>query len=146
VKAKILVVDDDPAARRILVLLLQTTGTVLEASNGKEALRIIEAERPRLMVLDMTMPGMSGLEVLKAAGDAVAAMTVLVLTGKDDIESAKQALELGAAEYITKPFDCALLKDKVRRCVEVVPEDDRKSRGLPWRTVTGELEEPLEIK
>lgn len=133
---KILVVDDDPAARRILALLLQATGEVLEASSGGEALRIIEAERPRLMLLDMTMPGMSGLEVLKAPQTSAAKMTILMLTGQNDIELAKQALALGAAEYITKPFDLAHLKEKVERCMGSVRENERKEGGPPWRTVS----------
>lgn len=132
---KILVVDDDPAARKILSLLLETTGEVLEASTGDEALRIIEAERPQLMLLDMTMPGMSGLEVLKASQNSAVMMTIIMLTGQNDIGLAKRALELGAAEYITKPFDLAHLKEKVKRCVEAGPEDKKEDAGLPWRTV-----------
>jgi len=132
---KILVVDDDLAARRILVLLLESTYEVLQAETGDEALRIIAGRRPRLVLLDMTMPGMSGLEVLKAAQIPAEPMTVIVLTGRNDIELAKKALELGAAEYITKPFDLAHLKEKVKYTMETVPGDKRKDGGLPWRTV-----------
>ena len=123
---KILVVDDDPAARRMLTLLLETTGEVLEASSGDEALPIIAAERPRLMLLDMTMPGMSGLEVLKASQIYAGTMTTIVLTGQNNVELAQQALALGAAEYITKPFDIARLKEAVKRCVEAVPDEKTK--------------------
>jgi len=133
--AKILVVDDDPAARRILTLLLQASGEVLEAASGDEALRIIEAERPRLMLLDMTMPGMSGLGVLKAVRASEAGITIIVLTGQNDIELAKRALELGAVEYITKPFDLAHLKEKVLSCLGADPNAIRKDDGPPWRTV-----------
>ncbi|MDD5305364.1 MAG: response regulator [Elusimicrobia bacterium] len=136
---KILVVDDDPAARRILTLLLQTTGEVLEAATGDEALRIIAAQRPRLMLLDMVMPGMSGLEVLKAAQTSVGTMAILVLTGQNDIELAKRALALGAAEYITKPFDLPLLKEKAARCLAAAPKDKGEDGGPPWRTVDGAL-------
>jgi DNA-binding response OmpR family regulator len=132
---KILVVDDDPAVRRMLTLLLQTTAEVLTASSGDEALRIIEADRPRLMLLDMTMPGMSGLDVLRAPQTSAAKMTIIVLTGRNDIELAKRALELGAEEFITKPFDLAHLKEKVKSCVEAVPSDGRKKDGPPWHTV-----------
>lgn len=134
---KILVVDDDPAARRILVLLLESTGEVFEASSGAEALRLIAAERPRLMLLDMSMPGLSGLDVLKAAQGGDAAMTILMLTCATDMELAKRALELGAEEFITKPFDCEHLKEKVKRCLEVSSGDVKKDVGLPWRTVSG---------
>lgn len=132
---KILVVDDDPAARKILTRLLHANGRIFEAASGAEALRLIEAERPRLMLLDMVMPGMSGLDVLKARQTSAAAMVILVVTGQADIELAKQALEFGAMEYITKPFDLPRLKDKVTRCLAAAPEDKRKDDGLPWRTV-----------
>ena len=130
---KILVVDDDPAARRILTLLLQTTGDILEASTGDEALRIIAAERPGLMLLDMTMPGMSGLEVLQACRTSNAMMTIIVVTGRNDIELAKRALELGAVEYVTKPFVLPELKEKVKRCLGAVPGDGSGRGGAPWR-------------
>jgi DNA-binding response OmpR family regulator len=132
---KILVVDDDPVARKLLTCLLQTTGEVLEASTGVEALRIIEAERPRLMVLDMTMPGMSGIEVLQALKAAGVVMTIIVLTGRNDIELAKRALELGAVEYITKPFDLAYLADRVKRCMKALVAEGKEDSGVPWRTV-----------
>lgn len=132
---RILVVDDDPADRKILTCLFQTTGEVLEATTGDEALRIIEAERPRLMLLDMIMPGMSGLEVLQACQASAVMMTIIVLTSQNDIELAKRALELGAAEYITKPFVLANLKEKVERCVKAIPRDKGKDSGAPWRIV-----------
>ena len=111
-----LVVDDDPEVREALVLAFKTHYTVLEASSGTDALRLL-AENPRLMLLDMSMPDMGGLEVLAAARDVVAGMTVLMLTGENDIDLAKQALALGAAEYITKPFDWDQLKERVGRCM-----------------------------
>ncbi|MCX5795938.1 MAG: response regulator [Elusimicrobia bacterium] len=138
---RILVVDDDPADRKILACLFETTGEVIEASTGEEALRIIEAERPRLMMLDMVMPGMSGLEVLQACQASAVTMTIIVLTSQNDIELAKRALELGAVEYITKPFVLANLKEKVERCVKVVPEDKGKDDGRPWRIV-GQIDAP----
>jgi DNA-binding response OmpR family regulator len=138
---KILVVDDDPAVRRMLCLLFEGTAEVLQASSGEEALRLVGAERPRLMLVDMTMPGMSGLETLTAAHAAVPAMTIIMLTGKVDVELAKRALELGAVEYVTKPFDLPRLKEKVRSCLDAVPED----HGAPWRVVPPE-ENLTEIK
>lgn len=132
---KILVVDDDPAARKLLTLSLETTGKVLVAATGAEALRIIAAERPRLMLLDMTMPGMSGLAVLKAARTHAVNMTIIMVTGQNDIELAKQALALGAEEYITKPFDLPQLKKKVERCMKAAPKDAKRDGRPPWRTV-----------
>ena len=126
---KILVVDDDPAARRIIVQLFEASAEVLEASNGADALKMVEAQRPRLMILDMTMPGMSGLEVLKARQTSAVAVVTLVVTGRDDIELAKQALALGAAEYITKPFDLDRLLGEVERILR----PSGKPTARPWR-------------
>jgi DNA-binding response OmpR family regulator len=113
---KMLVVDDDPQVREALVLAFRTHYTVLEASSGADALRLL-SESPRLMLLDMSMPGMTGLEVLAAARETVAGMTVIMLTGENDIDLAKRALALGAAEYITKPFEWDQLKERVGRCM-----------------------------
>lgn len=137
---KLLVVDDDPDIRKTLVLLLRMSGEVFEASTGEEALRIIEAERPRLMLLDVAMPGMCGLEVLRALQGAPA-MTIIMLTSNNDVELAKRALDLGAAEYITKPFDWSHLKDKVERSMEVASGSgsEKEGRWLPWRTVIGPI-------
>ncbi|MDP3543416.1 MAG: response regulator [Elusimicrobiota bacterium] len=126
---KLLVVDDDPEMRRALVQSLGEAYEVLEAPTGRDALLILASQRPRLMLLDMTMPGMSGLEVLAAAPDIVKAMTVLMLTGENDVELAKRALDLGADEFITKPFDWPRLKDKVERSMNVTPGGS----GRPWR-------------
>jgi DNA-binding response OmpR family regulator len=131
---KILVVDDDADARRILVRLLKATGTVLEAATGAEALRLIEDEKPRIMLLDIIMPGMSGLQVLEASRPYGVPMTIIMLTGQKDIELAKRALGLGATEYITKPFDLADLKDKIKLCLESAPKDAKKDGAPPWRT------------
>ena len=137
-KNKILVVDDDSSVRRMLTLLFDAACVVLLAANGEEALAIVAAQRPRLMLLDMTMPGMSGLEVLKAAHAEVPAMTVIMLTGAVDVELAKKALELGAVEYVTKPFDLTRLKEKVLRSLETISTDDRNNHGLPWKVVEPE--------
>ena len=138
-KNKILVVDDDPSVRRMLTLLFDATCTVLLAASGEEALKMLAAQRPRLMLLDMTMPGMTGLEVLKASHAAAPAMTVIMLTGAVDVELAKKALELGAVEYVTKPFDLTRLKEKVLRSLETISTDDRNNHGLPWRVVEPEI-------
>lgn len=138
---RLLVVDDDPEVRKTLVLLFGTSCEVLEASTGEEALRIIEVERPRLMLLDMTMPGMSGLEVLQALRDTAEAMTIIMLTSKSDVELAKRALDLGAVEYMTKPFDWSHLKEKVTRSMGLASGlgSEKEGRWLPWRTVIGPI-------
>lgn len=132
---KILVVDDDQAVRKMLSLLFESTAEVLTAATGEEGLRLLSAQRPRLMLVDMVMPGMSGLDVLKAARALNPALPIIMLTGKTDMELAKKALELGAVEFVTKPFEMSSLKDKVMRSLGTLSPDDRNNHGLPWRVV-----------
>lgn len=108
--------------RNALALAFRTRYEVLSASSGADALKL-RSERPRLMLLDMSMPGMTGLEVLAAARETVAGMTVIMLTGVNDIDQAIRALVLGATEYVTKPFDWDQLKDRMGRCMGPVPGD-----------------------
>lgn len=137
-KPKILVVDDDPAVRKMLSLLFEASCEVLLASTGEEGLRLVAAQRPRLMLLDVVMPGIGGLEVLKAARAILPALTVIMLTGQTDMDLARKALDLGAVEFVTKPFEMASLKDKIGRSLETLPAGGRDDHGLPWRVVEPE--------
>ena len=118
---KILVVDDELDVRMTIAQALEGAGEVLEAATGEEALRIIAAERPRVIVLDLEMPGMSGIALLEALQAAAAPMTVMILTGQSDAEVKKRVLELGVAEYIDKPPDWNLLQEKVQRFLDAAP-------------------------
>jgi len=131
---QILIVDDDPAIRSMMVSFLGTIAEVLVAATGEEALRLIAARRPALMLLDMTMPGMSGLDVLNARRDSGSSMTTIMLTSENDIGIAQRCLELGAVEYVTKPFDWPELREKVKRCLGTA-KDARNASGVPWKTV-----------
>ncbi len=122
--AKLLIVDDDPDIRKTLSFLLDSSAVILEAASGFDALRIIKEEKPALMLLDNVMPIMSGFEVLRRAKEIDAKLQVVMLTSEDDIEIAKQALELGAAQYITKPFDAEDLRKMVARLLAPEPETD----------------------
>jgi len=128
--AKILIVDDDAALRKILRMTLVPVCEVLEASDGPEALRLIKAEKPRLILLDITMPEMGGIEVLQKARLIDPSLIVLMLTGSNDLDVAKRALENGALAYITKPFEPDSLRSEVQRLLAV--DNDRPS-DRPWR-------------
>lgn len=127
---KLLVVDDDPALCQMLRRILGSIGEVLTATNGVDALRLLEAEKPSLMLLDVVMPEMSGLEVLRAARRLDQGLVVLMLTGSSDLEIAKRALEEGASAYFTKPFEREVLCAEVDRLMGL-PEGD--ASGRPWR-------------
>ena len=110
----LLVVEDEKAIRNALSIVLASGGyRVLEATTGKEALSMASSHCPRLIVLDMGLPDMDGLEVL----DALRAWTllpVIVLSARDQEASKVEALDRGADDYITKPFSNAELLARVR--------------------------------
>jgi DNA-binding response OmpR family regulator len=140
---KILVVDDDPDMLQILQWTLASVGDVLSAAEGGTALRLVEDEKPRLILLDVAMPGMSGIEVLRAAHGLDPTAIIVMLTGLCDIAIAKEALDCGARAYITKPFDDGYLRGEVERLLEgggsKPPPDsgDGGASGRPWRVRQG---------
>lgn len=126
---KILIVDDDADLRASLAAVLSPLFGVLAASSGAEALDILEKQRPLLMLLDVSMPGLSGLDVLAAAKAADPALLVVMLTSQQDIEIAVKALNLGATEYVTKPFDADYIRAEVSR---LTGSPDAPPNDRPW--------------
>ncbi len=101
----ILIVDDDLMVRNVLEQLLQRKGyNIKGVSDGKEALEFIKSNRVDLVVTDISMPGMSGFELLQVIKKTYPQIGVIMMTGHGDIYSVKEALSLGADEYMTKPF------------------------------------------
>ncbi len=112
--AKILVVDDEPAIRRLLRNTLERAGyEIIEARNGKEAITIAAAELPSAILLDLGLPDRDGLgliPLLRRDG----ATTVLVVSARDATDEKVSALDLGADDFVTKPFDTEELLARVR--------------------------------
>lgn len=103
-QAKVLVIDDDEGVRRAYQRSLQTVHCDVEAvSNGEDALRMLAHRRFDVLLLDLRMPGMDGMSVLQAAKQTAPASQVIVITGYPTVESAKQAVRLGAYDYLAKP-------------------------------------------
>ncbi len=101
--AKILIVDDDPKIRMILSDLLTAEGyRIVEAEDGEKAIKIAEKENPSLVILDLLMPKMSGLEVLNHFREQMQDIMVIVLTAYGTVESAVEAMKLGAHDYLIK--------------------------------------------
>lgn len=134
---KILIVDDDPDMLTVLRWALAAVGEVLEACEGRAALRLVENEKPRLILLDVAMPGMGGIEVLRAARLLDPTIIIVMLTGLCDIGVAKEALDCGARAYVTKPFDGNYLRAEVQRLLETAkPQaaaEAEDESGRPWR-------------
>ncbi|HJP65909.1 MAG TPA: adenylate/guanylate cyclase domain-containing protein [Actinomycetota bacterium] len=115
----VLVVDDDAVNRKLLIALLEREGhRVTVAETGGDALRILKQEdRPfDVVLLDLVMPEMDGYEVLDAmrADDRLRPLPVVVITSVDELDSAVKCIEMGADDYLSKPFDPVLLSARVR--------------------------------
>jgi CheY-like chemotaxis protein len=115
---KILVVDDEPEFCRLLASVLTEMGhEVSTASGGRQGLAKIRKNPPDLVFLDIKMPRMDGLECLRRLRKSKRKPVIVVMTGFGDIQSAREALRLGAEEYISKPFDLDDLKQLVNELV-----------------------------
>ena len=113
---KILVVDDDAGLRRSLSLILSDGGyEVLAASDGPEGLAIAERERPQMILCDVRMPGMSGLEFLDTYREKGGESPVLVMTAYGSLDVAVDAVNRGAADYLSKPFSADEVLLRVRK-------------------------------
>lgn len=115
----VLIVDDNDVNRFIAAHVLEARGfTVIQASDGAEAVRLTFEQRPGVVVLDIQMPGMSGLEVLgriRGASDAdVAATRVIAATALAMVEDRQRCLAAGADRFIARPFSMKQLVDEVR--------------------------------
>jgi DNA-binding NtrC family response regulator len=105
-KTKILVIDDDEAVRRSHVRILASTHCNVEMVwNGNEALRVMEQHAFDVVLLDLRMPGMHGMAVLKTIKGRWPESEVIIITGYPTVESAKEAVTLGAYDYLAKPVD-----------------------------------------
>jgi len=111
---KVLVVDDEPPIRKLLRMGLSTQGyEILEASNGKMSLELLE-QKPDLVILDLGLPDMQGLELLRMMRSRNEAVPIVVLSSRGDEVGKVQALDLGADDYITKPFGMDELLARMR--------------------------------
>src|SRR5947207_4326716 len=112
--ATILLVDDEDAVQKLLTYPLEHEGfRVLQARDGEEALRRFEGERVDLVVLDIMLPRLDGLEVCRRLR-AHSTVPIIMLTARDDELDKVVGLELGADDYITKPFSIREFRSRVR--------------------------------
>jgi len=115
-KAAILVVEDEAKMRRLLELQLGEEGfAVHSAADAEAGLQLLVREKPDLVVTDLRLPGMSGLEFLQAVKRVNAALPVVVMTAYGTVESAVEAMKVGASDFVTKPFSLAELVLVIRK-------------------------------
>jgi FixJ family two-component response regulator len=138
--ARVLVVDDDAASRRLLEVRLRPLECdVTTAGNGEQALTAIRKDVPDLVLLDLQMPKMGGIEVLRALRKEGINVAVIVITAHGSIETAVEAMKEGAYDFITKPIDAnhfdivvrkALEREGLKRELELFSEDADKRYHL----------------
>jgi DNA-binding response OmpR family regulator len=108
---RVLVVDDDPATRELLCdFLTNKQYEVSEAATGGEGLRRLREDRPHLVLLDINLPDLQGLEVLRQAKELDPGVAVIMVTGIREEEVGREALRAGAFDYIVKPLDLQYLE------------------------------------
>ncbi len=116
---KILVVDDEPCILRSLQFQLERVGKldVITAIDGEEALRLIENERPCIIFLDIMLPKKSGYEICKRikTDPRLSDIYVIILSARGQLNEISKGIELGADEYMTKPFDPALVLERAKK-------------------------------
>ncbi len=112
---RILVVDDEPAIRRFLRVSLSAQGyRVFEAETGESALDHIGRDHPEMIVLDLGLPGLDGFEVIRRLREAGSSVPIIVLSSRADERGKVEALDLGADDYVTKPFGVEELLARIR--------------------------------
>ncbi|MGB6200115.1 MAG: sigma-54 dependent transcriptional regulator [Candidatus Acidiferrales bacterium] len=127
----ILIVEDEPKLRRLLELDLSEEGhRVLAASDGEQGLKLLRQESVDIVVTDLKMPGMDGLEFLHAVKRTNAALPVVVMTAYGTIETAVEAMKAGASDYVLKPFSLAEMKMVIQKELDVrrLREENRTLR------------------
>src|SRR5512145_1324577 len=118
-KPRILIVDDEPSMRDMLRIVLRRDGyDVVVAGNGAEAIAILEKERVDLLLSDIRMPDVGGVDVLRAAKNVNRDIIAFMMTAFASTDSAVEAMRLGAVDYFTKPFNMDELRLKVRQQME----------------------------
>jgi two-component system NtrC family response regulator len=135
-KPRILLIDDDDSLRRVTEYTLQEEGyTVLTASNGRVGLDVFRSSSVDLVLTDVRMPEMDGMEVLPVLKAMQPDLPVIMLTAHGTITSAVEAMKLGAFDYLTKPFSRDQLRASVRKALEVA---DLKTENRHLRQMVAE--------
>ena len=121
VKSRILIVDDEPSMREMLRIVLRRDGyDVTVAANGTQAIDILKRERVDLLLSDIRMPDVSGVDVLRTAKDVNHDLIAFMMTAFASTDTAVEAMRLGAADYFTKPFSMDEMRLKVRQHLETL--------------------------
>jgi DNA-binding response OmpR family regulator len=149
---KILIVDDDPDLLEIIVFALQQAGFLpLKSTTGQRALDILQAEQPDLGILDVNMPSMNGFDLIRSIRQQ-SPMPLLMLTVRSEEQDIVRALELGADDYLTKPFSPRVLVARVRALLRRAGSDAENllnfgalNLNIELMALTGLAQEPVQL-
>lgn len=119
-KKKILIVDDEAGIRDSLRLLLKETYEILTAEDGEEALKQVSESNPDLVLLDLILPKIDGIEALRNIRERVPTLPIIILTGTNTVRTAVQAMKYGAIDYLGKPFDIDELKSIIAQSISAI--------------------------
>lgn len=133
-KPLLLIVDDDEGVRAALQVIFESQFEVIAAGSGRAALELVRNRPVDVVTLDLGLPELGGIEVLDLLKQHDPLLEVIILTGQATLETARQAIELGAFAYLTKPFETA----ECRRLMRAASERRRKMLG--WRALELELQ------
>lgn len=116
--AKIVVIDDESAICELVQRIFEGVHEVSWETDPEKALDLVERTRPDLILLDIKMPKIDGVQLLAAIKEKNALQKVIMITGYGEIRTAMESMNLGARDYVTKPFDMEYLKKSVEGCLE----------------------------
>jgi DNA-binding NtrC family response regulator len=119
VQPSILIVDDEQSVRKTLTVILKKLGNILSASNGDEALSILCASKIDLVLLDVRLPDINGIDLLKKIKKIDPDIVAIMITAVPETKTAVEAMKLNAYDYIIKPFDIDELKAKIRKSLQL---------------------------
>lgn len=143
-QSKILIVDDDESIRKMIARILESEGMLtFQASNGAEAVRMVQEQRYDLIILDIVMDGMDGFAVIAQIREIGLSTPVFILSGIQGDHEKVLALGIGADDYITKPFSMPVFCAKVRACLRRVSLSAGAGSGAieqgPFRYLADEM-------
>ncbi len=119
-KGKLLIVDDQFGIRILLNEIFQKEGyKTFQAANGQQALEIVRKHYPELVLLDMKIPGMDGIEILKRMKEIEPEIRVIIMTAYGELDMIQEAKDLGALTHFAKPFDIDDIREAVRKYIAV---------------------------
>ena len=129
---QLLLVEDEPLERQALKMELETgdydISEIYEASNGQEALDLFEEKHPDILIVDINIPVLSGLDFIERIVNSEAESKILITTTYDRSRYVRTAISLGVTDYLLKPIDYAELKKAIEKCQLLLEEERRQER------------------